>query len=487
MFDNQASLSTSRLARMGLGLVMALFVLMVCGQTASASVAEESTGTTTTTVEAPKATGTTAVEAPANASQNSANATAETVKTPAFTFKIESGWTAQEKAQLESWLSSTGPVMKTIKEVVGPPAQSLTIKVVKASTGNAGEYDEYNHQITLASLQLSVLVHELNHATRDGHILSDHVWEEGLARAGEKEVMRLLKLQGIEEPGYDTSHGYGYDIYYDQNNVPTVGVPDGNIYAEPGLTLLRYEQAGYAFTKILIENPQFISKFDAKVFAHPEGFISQGELVAMAAEVQPVVEGSPLATWVTKQHIFDTDQKEGCYGFERINQFTVDLYCTDQYGGVAMQAGDKVTMKIVAPNKEVLFHEVGITTAFGWFTFEPVLNAGVGRIKVVATAKTPTGKVKAATFYRQTGAEKGVFGIVTNTTVTTGIVSFSSPKGQFTPFSVPVTNGAFNAETLESLRGQFIAKFSGEGMVGEVTRNKDAAPYSLELTAHKVK
>jgi len=473
VFDNQVSLPMIRLSKVGLGLVMALLVLMVSGQVASASVTENSTVATT-------------VEAPASAKQNS-TATAETVKTPGFTFKIEGEWAAQEKSQLESWLSSTGPVMKTVKEVIGPPAQNLTVKVVKSSSGNAGEYDEYNHQITLASLQLSVLVHELNHATRDGHILTNRVWEEGMARAGEKEVMRLLRLQGIEEPGYDTNHAYGYDIYYEQNNVPTVGVPNGNIYAEPGLTLLRYEQAGYAFTKVLIENPQFLSQFDAKVFTHAGGNISQSELVAMAAEVQPVVEGSPLASWVAKQHIFDTNQQEGCYGFERINQFTVDLYCTDQYGGVAMQAGDKVAMKIVAPNKEVLFREVGITTAYGWFTFEPVLDAGVGRIKVVATAKTPTGKVKAATFYRQTGSEKGVFGVITNANVYSGIVSFSSPSGKFPPFSVSVTNGAFNAEGLESLRGQFVAKFSGEGMVAEATRNKDAAPYSLLLTAHKAK
>jgi hypothetical protein len=80
--------------------------------------------------------------------------------------------------------------------------------------------------------------------------------------------------------GYDSNHSYGYDEYYDASNVATVGLPYGNIHAEPALTLLRYEQAGYAFGKVLIENTGFVAEFNAKLFGRPDGNLNQAELVA---------------------------------------------------------------------------------------------------------------------------------------------------------------------------------------------------------------
>jgi hypothetical protein len=412
------------------------------------------------------------------------SAGAITPPTPSFSFTYQS-WSPSEQVQLESWLNPNGSVMKTIKEVAGPPERNLAITVVKEDSGNAGEYDSYEHKVILTSLQLSVLDHELMHATRDGWTLSDSLWEEGLARAGEKEVMRLLALKGITEAGYDTNHEYGYDEYYENNNTPTVGVPYGDIYIDPALTLLRYEQAGYAFSKVLMENPQFIAEFNAKVFTHPNGNLSQTELIATANEVQPEVEGLPFPEWEQEQAIFDTNQQPGCYLFERSNQFTVDFYCTDQYGNVTMQEGATITLKIQGPYKELVFKGSGISTSYGLVGFEPPLTATTGRIKMVATAKSPEGGSAKATFYRQSGNAEGVFGVITN--ATTGEVNFHSPSGQFTPFSVPVTNGAFVAPTLTSVRGQVVAEFRSPRLSAVRTFDKDAAPYSLVITAHKAK
>jgi len=411
-----------------------------------------------------------------------ADAAASQPPAPAFTFVIEPSWSGQERTQLESWLSSSGPVMKTVVQVAGPPAKSLTIKVVKESTGHAGEYDPTRHQITLSSLQLSVLVHELNHAIRDGYTLSDSVWEEGLARAGETEDMRLLASQGITEEGYfDLNHGYYYDEYYDQNNVATVGVPFGDIYIEEALTLLRYEQAGYAFSKVMMEDPPFIAQLNAKIFTHANGSLSQKELVAMAAAVQPKVEGLALTAWVPRQHIFDIGQRAGCYLFERY-QFLVDLYCTYSSGGVSAQQDVPITLAIYGPNKEVLSRESATTSSLGVASFEPQLNENAGRLKMVATAQSVDGPVKAV-FYRQSGPPDGVFGVVTN--AKTGTVVLSSPSGQFAPLSVPVTNGAFVAPSLSAVRGQVALEFSGEGRSAKRIIDKDAAPYSVVITAQK--
>ena len=399
----------------------------------------------------------------------------------AFTFQIEPSWSASERTQLKAWLSATGPVMKTVLQVAGPPAQNLTVKVVKETTGNAGEYNAASHQITLASLSLSVLAHELMHATRDGYGLSNSAWEEGLARAGEKEVMRLLKLQGITEAGYDTNHEYGYDEYYEQNNVPAVGVPYGNIYTEPALVLLRYEQAGYAFAKILMEDPQFVAQFNAKVFTHPNGSFTPKELVSMAASVQPLVEQEPLAKWIVRQRIFSVSQRAGCYLFQRANQFTVDFYCTDQYGDVSAQSGTQVSFRITDASNKTIFKATDTTSNYGWVTFSPSLAGVTGRIKMVATATSASGPVR-ATVLRQAGNAEGVFGVVTG--AATGTLRFDSPTAQFAPLTVGVIRGAFVAPALGSVRGQVVAEFSGEGKTARQTFDKDAAPYSVLMTAH---
>jgi hypothetical protein len=113
-----------------------------------------------------------------------------------FTFLVDQSWSAPERTQLQNWLSATGPVMQTVVQVAGPPSESMTLTVTKESTGYAGEYDRFNHRVVMSSLQLSVLVHELIHAIRNRWIMANSVEEEGLARAGEKEVMRLLALKG---------------------------------------------------------------------------------------------------------------------------------------------------------------------------------------------------------------------------------------------------------------------------------------------------
>lgn len=404
--------------------------------------------------------------------------------TPHFTFTYGSSVSPAERAQYESWLNPSGTVMKTVQQVYGPPATNLTIEVTKETNGFAGEYSPYGKRIAEAEAQLAVTVHELSHATRDTRDLSESVLEEGLARAGEKEVMRLLKLQGITEAGYDTTHEYGYDEYYDNDNVLAVGVPNGNIFVEAALTLLRYEQSGYAIGKIMMEDPQFEAQFDTKLAARSNAAVGPGEFVTMAAEIQPTVEGQPTTAWMNAQHIFDNFDTPGCYVFVRANQFTVDSFCIDQYSNVTMQNEAKVTLKIQGPHNEVVFKESGTTSEYGWVGFEPALESTMGRLKITATAKSSQGQAKTIV-YRQAGAAEGVFGVVTN--APSGTVRFSSPTESFPSVTVQVESGAFVAPTLGSVRGLVKAEYVGPSK--SVTREfaKDAAPYSLVLTAAKVK
>jgi hypothetical protein len=397
---------------------------------------------------------------------------------PHFTFVIDSSWTAEERAQLESWLTPSGPVMEAVRQVSGPPSEDLTVTITKGGQ-HAGEYG--GGRISMYSLQLSTLVHELNHATRNRWILSNPVWEEGLARAAEVETMDLLAQKGINETSYNLyHHSYQYDEYYDQDNVAEVAAPYGNLYNEPGLELLRYEQAGYTFGKALIENPGFVADFNGKLFARPDGRMSQTELVALAQSVQHRVEGQRFDSWQARQHIFDTDQQEGCYVFQRANQFTVDVYCTDRWGAQTAQFGVTVNLKILDVTNAVVFQGSGVTTSYGWTSFAPNLAPGLGRIKVIAEAASSSGSIRSV-IYRQAGPAEGVFGVVPS--ADRGTVTFSSHSGQFATFSVPVTNGAFAAPSLGPIRGQIRARFRGEGRSARRTFDKDAAPYGLVLDA----
>jgi hypothetical protein len=400
--------------------------------------------------------------------------------------------TLQEKAEayanlrkIQEWINPENPIQRTVTEVLGPPAETITVKVVKEPTGFAGDYESWDHQINLSGPQLSVLVHEESHATHDAHILSDSVWEEGEARCEEKETMRLLSLKGITEAGYEVNHSYGYEIYYDNDNVPAIGAVGGDIYAEGGMELERYDQAGYACSKIMMENPAFLKEFNAKLFTHPNGDLNSKEIAMMMAEIQPVVEGQPTLQWIEAQHIFDTEETPGCYLSPRLNQYTFDLYCVGQYGEVTMVSGANVTTRISDPEGKV-FNSKEVTSGYGWVQFNPEVPAEPEQLKIEVSVKNPggSGMVK-GTFYRSSGAAEGVFGVVVG--AKTGTVTLSSPTGQFSTISVPVVNGAFVAPGLENIRGQAVLEFSGENKAGQRIIDKDAAPYSVVIAAEKMK
>ena len=83
--------------------------------------------------------------------------------------------------------------------------------------------------------------------------------------------------------------------------------------------------------------------------------------------------------------------------------------------------------------------------------------------------------------YRTVGPETGVFGVTT--VALAGTVTFASLDALFATFTVPVTNGAFSAPSLQTVRGRIRATFKGSK--GGVIRyfDKDASAYSLVLKA----
>lgn len=424
--------------------------------------------------------------APAPASPPAPTSTAAASATPVITFQIDVGsWTAGERATLRSWTAAGSLQLKALRQVVGPPGRDLTVTIVKAATGDfAGTYDAGTDTVTMAGLNLDVFMHELNHAVHDDWIISNAVWEEGMARGAEVAEMNLLAAWGVAEAQsyWNLHHMYSYDVYYENANVPDVGVANGSLFGlgETALALLRYEQAGYAFGKILLESPLFIKRFNATLFQQASGSLPESTLVSLAATARSTVEGRTFPVWYSRQHIFDTSPPGGCRLFQKVSQFNVDFFCRSPQGFEAPQSGARVTLSIFSSAGTLLHQSEAVTSALGVAQFFPAFGPYHGRLRLVSSVVTPTRTIK-STFYRSSDEQDGIFGVVRNATA--GTVSFSSPRGAFPPVTVPVVRGAFSASGLGAAAGPVTVTFTGEGKQAHRRVNKDASPYSLVIEA----
>ena len=267
----------------------------------------------------------------------------------------------------------------------------------------------------MGSLDLGVFVHELNHAVHGPWIINNAVWEEGMARASEVAEMNILAARGITAATsyFDLHHGYSYDEYYDNSNVKDVGVSGGSLrgLGDPGLVLLRYEQSGYAFGKLLIETPGALKMFNARLFHQPSGNLSVSALEGMMTAVKPKVEQTASPTWFARQQIFNSTPPSGCVLFQRSSQYSVDLFSRSS-GGLETPLSSPVTMHVYNYTGQLLWSGTASTSpAYGVVTFNPQLGSYNGAIKLVASAVAPCGTVH-STFYRQSGVENGIFGVV---------------------------------------------------------------------------
>ncbi len=96
---------------------------------------------------------------------------------------------------------------------------------------------------------------------------------------------------------------------------------------------------------------------------------------------------------------------------------------------------------------------------------------------MVTSAATDDGEIISETL-RSFGEEEGVFGVLTeNDSGTVDIIALDQPAAAE---HVDVVNGAFSATSLTSLRGRFLAVFTGEeGRSFSRQFNKDASSYFL--------
>jgi uncharacterized repeat protein (TIGR01451 family) len=402
----------------------------------------------------------------------------------ALTFTFDSPlypWTAEDVGALSAALDAFYP---TAEALYGPPAFAITVNVRRDPTiGLAGEYNASSNEMILArASDLTVLCHEMIHAFRDDAVVGLSSFEEGMTRAAEVEVFN--RLAPAYEHTFDQNHGNAYDVYYEGLNRPAIGARGGAFFSGYVSPLVRYQLAGYAWGKGLLENPDFLADFNARLYDRllndPATQYTESKLVALAAAAQPTLEGEPFEAWYAKQSVLGTDPPAGYLLYQRINQFTVDFFSRDgATGHEVMQPNAPIEWALYDDRDELIGNGIEITSANGFVDFAreafAMLAGHAGRVKVVALADTPAGPI-ANVAWRTAGPAHGVFGVVAD--ATDGLLTIVPIDDVASAVTVAVAHGAFAAPSLAAAKGRFVALFSdASGWTRSKTFTKDASDY----------
>lgn len=159
------------------------------------------------------------------------------------------------------------------------------------------------------------------------------VYSEGMARAATAIVARVpgaipgataLDIEAVLEGLYDVTP------FYDWYNSTSIGSPRfiaPNLLNTPlppggstgGIFLLRYQMAGSAWLKLMVERPAFMLAFRTRYDLAPGSYQTAEALEALGAQAlqdatgvtNPTVEGLRYLDWVERQAIFDVSLRPG--------------------------------------------------------------------------------------------------------------------------------------------------------------------------------
>lgn len=171
-------------------------------------------------------------------------------------------------------------------------------------------------------------IHTLLLAYRLDTSMPFDAWNEGMVRAA---VIAVARTPGAI-PGSPTNSQidaaleslYDMGSVYDWNNQPGLGAKSfiaPNLLDTPlpvgsstgGPYLVRYQMAGTAFYKALVEHPGFLSQFNSRLYAAPAAFQTESDLAAQAQIAlnaasgigAATVEGLSFSQWSERQHVLD--------------------------------------------------------------------------------------------------------------------------------------------------------------------------------------
>lgn len=398
-------------------------------------------------------------------------------------------WTPSEMDSLQTWLDDFYP---TVKAIYGNPAFNITVNIKKTTAHWAsGVYNPSTNELTiklaagenLASKQ-DVIVHEMIHAFHDDNIIGFNNYEEGMTRAAEIEV--FVQSGGYIHP-WNCNHSYTYDVFYDGLNRPAVSAKSGNLLGGSALGLLRYQLAGYAWSKAYLEDPSFFLNFNQEYYDQltedPSVRFSEEKLKEIFRSIKPTIEWQTFDDWYSKQYIMNTNPDTGYTVYTRGNQYTVDYFYRNEFGYETPQSNAAISWSIYDHSETLVDSGSGITNSHGVMNFYPVIPSGyTGRLKTVVSVNSPGGEIKDISYrpYFSGSASSGIFGIVPEENQgTIWIISLDSPIiGEMQS----LLNGTFMFPAFETVRGRFAIIFTnlnGQHFIKVIT--KDASHYFVNI------
>jgi hypothetical protein len=399
-----------------------------------------------------------------------------------FTFNSpDFPWTPSELSDLAMQLNA---YYSAAREFYGSPAFNNSINVRKdPNLAFAGEYNPSFNEMYVQRLEdHDVICHEMIHAFHDDYLVGLNSYEEGMTRAAEVEVFDRITAY---THSFDQAHSYSYDVYYDALNQPEIGSRNGYFFqTSPNIyNLLRYQLAGYAWGKALLENPLFFATFNqqyyAAILSDPLTQTTEAKLLDLAAAAAPTIEGLPFRTWYAKQAVLNAAPPEGYFLYQRVNQFDVSYFHRDANGFETMQANAPINWAVYDYQNTLLDSGTGTTTAGGFYGITPNIPTGyVGRLKISTSTMSPNGPISNVA-YRSGRDDPGISGVTLEANAgTVAITSLDSGASVTTSLN----NGVFSVPSLASARGRFRATLMAtNGQSFSKLFNKDASDYFVLL------
>ena len=325
-----------------------------------------------------------------------------------------------------------------------------------------------------------MFIHEIAHAFHDDLVLRFPHFEEGMARAIEVEVMDQLPSYDY----WDRHHSYQYDVYADALDDHRIAATPAAFTSGP-LSLLRYQLAGYAWGKVLIERPGFLAAFNAKLYSDalvdPWVVTDEAKLVANGARQAPLVEGRPFSQWYYTRGVFQNPPPTGDFVYQRTSQQTFDVFSRGDAGEETPYGGVPVSWEARDAAGVLLASQSTYTEPMGFqFMWASIPDCYEGRVQYTVTAELPGGATVTDTQITTARQRRGAFGAVPPDIVGTVTITPTAPAGP--PVSAPIVEGAFEAASLATARGTFRADFTrSDGSTSWKVFTKDASDYYLAL------
>lgn len=401
-----------------------------------------------------------------------------------LTYNSADPWTQEDLTRVTAIMDKANVA---IGNITGPPPYTRTVEVrynplILEQYKVVAMYDSYKDQIILGRTDIiDVMVHELAHTRQQykgQQMFFMYAYLEGLTRAIEIEVMKQFpeSFYGMR------NHSYIYDVKYEQNNVPAISSVWTNFVSgyQQGF-LLKYQQSGTAWSKPLIENPNFIKDFYTACYDMAAIDIKlvyeESNLIDMAAKAARRVEGKPYAEWYAKQHIFTTQPADGSYVMYVESYGSSQLYIYDRKnsGDDVGVAGAVVSWEIKTCDGTSLFKGMGYADEKGVFDipwWQQLWEMSYrGKYNMTFSVDTPFGNMTLEQAAPFPGITEGLHGI---TAACTGDVLIQGPIGNVT---VPVTNGFYQYIPASYIAGTY--KFKS----GDITKTAtiDEAGYYMPL------